>query len=142
MLLFADADAKKRAGREKGPARYRHGLAIVENKAWALPLDRGPPDLFNRNAPSSQMLRYLTRVEIESNGAIQWGILTNGKTWRLFSHRAASRSAPSPKTAVATSRSISSSEIGNARQQLPASMATKDRVTRGEFMAVCGKKAS
>jgi hypothetical protein len=37
---------------------------------------------------------------------------------------------------------LSSSEIGNARQQLPASMAMKDRVTRGEFMAVCGKKAS
>ena len=91
-LLFADAEAKVAANRERrSPSRYRHGLAIVENKAWNVPLDRGPPDLFNQNAPSTQMLRYLSRVEIESDRAIQWGILTNGRLWRLYYQGARSR---------------------------------------------------
>lgn len=82
ILLFANADAKKAANAEKKPPnRYRHGKAIVESKAWRLPLDRGTaePDLFNQDAPSSQILRYLTQVEIASNRAIQWGVLTNGR---------------------------------------------------------------
>ena len=91
-LLFADAEAKRAANRERhSPARYRHGIAIVENKAWDLPLDRGPVDLFNQNAPSTQMLRYLSRVEIESERTIQWGILTNGRLWRLYFQGARSR---------------------------------------------------
>ena len=91
-LLFADAEAKRAANRERhSPARYRHGIAILENKAWDLALDRGPVNLFNQNAPSTQMLRYLSRVEIESERAIQWGILTNGRLWRLYFQSARSR---------------------------------------------------
>jgi hypothetical protein len=37
---------------------------------------------------------------------------------------------------------LSRSEIGNAKQSLPASLANKDRVTRAEFMAVCANNAS
>jgi len=37
---------------------------------------------------------------------------------------------------------LSASEIGSFKQKLPASLANKDKVTRAEFMAVCGKKAS
>jgi Ca2+-binding EF-hand superfamily protein len=37
---------------------------------------------------------------------------------------------------------LSASEIGSFKQSLPASLANKDKVTRAEFMAVCGKKAS
>jgi hypothetical protein len=37
---------------------------------------------------------------------------------------------------------LSRSEIGNFKQNLPVSLAHKDQVTRAEFMAVCGKKAS
>jgi hypothetical protein len=33
-------------------------------------------------------------------------------------------------------------EIGSAKQSLPASLTSKDRVTRSEFMAVCSKNAS
>jgi hypothetical protein len=92
-LLFPTSEAKAAANKEKGgPARYRHGIAIVESKAWGRPLDRGAPDLFNQNAPSTQMLRYLSRVEIESERAIQWGILTNGRHWRLYFQGARSRS--------------------------------------------------
>lgn len=93
VLLFADVESKRRATAEsKDSSRYRHGLIIAESKAWGLPLDRGAPDLFNQNAPSTQMLRYLTRVEIASDRAIQWGILTNGRMWRLYFQGARSRS--------------------------------------------------
>ena len=37
---------------------------------------------------------------------------------------------------------LRASEIGSFKQKLPASLANKDKVTRAEFMAVCGKKAS
>lgn len=93
ILLFADAEAKKSATAERSePRRYRHGLIISESKAWDVPLDRGAPDLFNQDAPSSQMLRYLTKVETASERAIQWGILTNGRLWRLYFQGARSRS--------------------------------------------------
>jgi hypothetical protein len=93
ILLFGDVEAKKRANSERSEQRrYRHGLAITESKAWALPLDRGAPDLFNQDAPSSQMLRYLTSVENASERAVQWGILTNGRFWRLYFQGAKSRS--------------------------------------------------
>ena len=37
---------------------------------------------------------------------------------------------------------LSSTEIGNAKQTLPASLTAKKRVTRKEFMSVCEKNAS
>jgi hypothetical protein len=37
---------------------------------------------------------------------------------------------------------LSSTEIGNAQQNPPASIANKDRVTRADFMGICGKRAS
>jgi hypothetical protein len=37
---------------------------------------------------------------------------------------------------------LTASEIGSFKENLPASLASKDKVTRAEFMAVCGKKAS
>jgi hypothetical protein len=37
---------------------------------------------------------------------------------------------------------LSGSEIASFKQNLPASLTNKDQVTRAEFMAVCGKKAS
>jgi Ca2+-binding EF-hand superfamily protein len=36
---------------------------------------------------------------------------------------------------------LSRTEIGNAQQALPSSLANKERVTRKEFMAVCSKGA-
>ena len=35
-------------------------------------------------APSTQMLRYLRRVDDLSEGGVRWGILTNGQFWRLY----------------------------------------------------------
>ena len=81
-LLFADAAAKDRANQlAREWQRYEHGLAIVESKRWNLPLDRGDE---HRAAPSTQMLRYLRRVDDLAKGKLRWGILTNGTRWRLY----------------------------------------------------------
>ena len=81
-LLFADAAAKDRANQlAREWQRYEHGRAIVESKRWNLPLDRGDE---HRAAPSTQMLRYLRRVDDLAKGKLRWGILTNGTRWRLY----------------------------------------------------------
>ncbi len=92
MLLFADSKAKAGALPLKDDQRYRHGLAILEAKRWSRPLDRGDAsEPSNPDAPSSQMLRYLSRTDVVSDRAIKWGILTNGAVWRLYWQDARSR---------------------------------------------------
>lgn len=93
MLLFASAEAKRKANAETESARkFRHGLAICENKAWDVPLDRTGKDKPFDGVPSTQILRYLTVAEVQSDRRIQWGILTNGRHWRLYYQQARSRS--------------------------------------------------
>ena len=84
-LLFAGDEAKRRANAVRAEwERYRFGAAVVESKRWRRPLDRrsGRPD--ERTAPSSQILRYLRRVDDLTHGALRWGVLTNGAEWRLY----------------------------------------------------------
>ena len=93
-LLFAD-NAKKAAAltETKDDRRYRHGLAILEAKRWMRPLDRGDStEATDPDAPSSQMLRYLSRADVVSDRAVKWGMLTNGNIWRLYWQDARSRS--------------------------------------------------
>jgi len=94
FLLFPNDDAKQSALKEKRQDRcYRHGIAILEAKRWMRPLDRG--DATNRldpGTPSNQILRYLSSVEVASDRAVRWGILTNGAVWRLYWQGARSRS--------------------------------------------------
>ncbi len=92
-LLFPDASAKIAAlAEERDDCRYRHGVAILEAKRWMRPLDRGDAgNPFDPGAPSSQMLRYLSRVDVVSDRAVKWGILTNGAVWRLYWQDARSR---------------------------------------------------
>jgi Cu/Ag efflux protein CusF len=93
MLLFPNAAAKAAALKEKREdRRYRHGTAIVESKRWMRPLDRDTADRLDPGTPSNQILRYLSAVEVASERAIRWGILTNGATWRLYYQGARSRS--------------------------------------------------
>ena len=107
-LLFEDEEKKEQANRfEEGSTRYRLGLALVESKRWGRPLDRrseseksaASPQMFlgfsedlgriNRRpveetAPSTQILRYLRRLDDTTFGKLRWGILTNGARWRLY----------------------------------------------------------
>ncbi|MFO0421221.1 MAG: restriction endonuclease, partial [Planctomycetota bacterium] len=92
-LLFEDDKAKEKANARKHQhERYAHGLAILEAKAWLVPLDRRNLKQESHYIPSNQILRYLADVETESKDKIRWGILTNGRLWRLYYQRAQSRS--------------------------------------------------
>ena len=84
-LLFADDAAKKRAnGFAEEWKRYEHGLVVVESKRWFRPLDRRSGRPGEETAPSTQMLRYLRRVDDLTTGKVRWGVLTNGARWRLY----------------------------------------------------------
>ena len=84
-LLFADEAAKGQAnGFAEEWRRYELGLAVVESKRWLRPLDRRSGRAGEETAPSTQMLRYLRRVDDVTTGNLRWGILTNGARWRLY----------------------------------------------------------
>ena len=84
-LLFADAAAKVRANLfVEEWKRYELGAAIVESKRWRRPLDRRSERRGEETAPSTQMLRYLRRVDDLTTGKLRWGILTDGARWRLY----------------------------------------------------------
>ena len=84
-LLFANEAAKGRANAlAQEWRRYEHGLAAVESKRWKRPLDRRSARADEQTAPSTQMLRYLRRIDDLTTGTLRWGILTNGARWRLY----------------------------------------------------------
>ncbi len=84
-LLFADEAVKDRANRfAEEWKRYELGVAVVECKRRLRPLDRRSGRSGEETAPSTQMLRYLRRVDDLTTGKLRWGILTNGARWRLY----------------------------------------------------------
>ena len=93
ILLFPDSAALAAAKAEpRDERRIRHGIALLEAKRWLRPLDRGDSsDAIDPGAPSSQMLRYLSRADVVSDRAVKWGVLTNGAIWRLYWQDARSR---------------------------------------------------
>ena len=81
ILLFRDAQAMQAAVAEaRDERRLRHGLALLEAKRWLRALDRGDDsEASDPGAPSSQMLRYLSRADVVSDRAIKWGRRTDGE---------------------------------------------------------------
>jgi hypothetical protein len=87
-LLFLDAESKARARPLPSADRFRLGAIVVENEARDTRLDRGGS---GGEAPSSQLLRYLGRAEAILGGNLRWGLLTNGRLWRLYWAQARAR---------------------------------------------------
>jgi hypothetical protein len=83
---FAKADHQRLAS-----ARYPFAIAVGDAKAWAVDLDRRGSGAGAGETPSGQILRYLSRAETQSDRKVQWGILTNGRRWRLYYQGAKSR---------------------------------------------------
>ena len=84
-LLFPNAEAKQKAMPLDAWQRFQHGVCIVEAKRWNRALDRADARQTGEDGvPSTQMLRYLRRVDDVTNGGLRWGILTNGRHWRLY----------------------------------------------------------
>lgn len=87
-LLFPDADADSTASGLEPWQRFRHGAALVEAKRWGRPLDRQGTE--DQGVPSTQIMHYLQRASVVTEGKMPWGILTNGRHWRLYYQNALS----------------------------------------------------
>ncbi|MGI8705433.1 MAG: hypothetical protein ACR2JJ_06525 [Sphingomicrobium sp.] len=88
FLLFADTRSMEQARLEPAQnRRYRYGRSFLEAKPWQVALDRAS----GGSAPSTQMLRYLSLAEAQSDQRIRFGLLTNGRLWRLYDQKARSR---------------------------------------------------
>lgn len=84
-ILFLDGETKTQANTHTEKWRqYEHGVVVVESKRYERPLDRGLRKKDEATAPSTQMLRYLRRVDDLTSGDLRWGFLTNGSVWRLY----------------------------------------------------------
>lgn len=90
--LFADDKTKKEVGSFKvkeQEAFYSKALAICDAKYWGRLLDiklSDKKDTLTNVNPSFQIVNYLVGANVD------WGILTNGKLWRLYYQKASSRS--------------------------------------------------
>lgn len=89
-ILFPDGEALKTAQQkpEGDSSYYNDALTLSDAKYWERPLDSksvSEKDRFTNNNPSFQIIKYLTVTGLE------WGILTNGSRWRLYSTKARSR---------------------------------------------------
>jgi len=74
--FFRTAQARIEADTRKGSLDYwRDPPALGDAKAWSASLDkqRGPDE-----NPTAQICNYLYRSRV------RWGILTNGRIWRLY----------------------------------------------------------
>ncbi len=91
-LLFDSESTRQQALKDKA-RQFQLGISILEAKRFERPLDRRgePQDVSDPGTPSSQILRYLSSAEVHSNGKMLWGILTNGRLWRLYYQKAKSR---------------------------------------------------
>lgn len=81
-LLFPDATADAAAAGLEPWQRFRHGAALVEAKRWNRPLDRAAQG--DQGVPAAQVMHYLSRADVITQGKMRWGILTNGRHWRLY----------------------------------------------------------
>lgn len=81
-LLFPDAEADAAAAGLEPWQRFRHGAALVEAKRWNRPLDRAAQG--DQGVPAAQVMHYLSRADVITQGKMRWGILTNGRHWRLY----------------------------------------------------------
>ncbi len=89
-ILFPNKESKEEAQhlRDKKGAYYARAAAVADAKYWNRPLDRqlkDSRDEFTNANPSFQIVNYLVATGVD------WGILTNGKLWRLYYAGARSR---------------------------------------------------
>ena len=80
--LYKNIDDWKKSKDLKGNNKFKKTLAIADAKDWGVNLDgKG----FSNKNPSYQIINYLKQTDK------RWGILTDGKYWRLYSTRSESK---------------------------------------------------
>jgi len=83
--LFADDEEKTTAGkRYRKPEYFAHVLALAEAKKWGLSLGatQAKKPRARPTHPGAQLRQYL------AESGVRWGILTNGRVWRLYEKEA------------------------------------------------------
>jgi Alw26I/Eco31I/Esp3I family type II restriction m6 adenine DNA methyltransferase len=86
--LFKDNDSLKIAHKGKREDYFEKAVCIAEAKKWGRPLDKKlkvETDPFEAQNPSLQISRYLWLT------GVKWGILTDGKYWRLYERETSKR---------------------------------------------------
>lgn len=89
--LYVDEDVRRTAmnNREDMGIFYGKAAAIGEAKYWGRPMnDWDEQDPNDKSDATKQIASYLRDVADCTDGKTNWGILTNGKLWRLFQRRA------------------------------------------------------
>jgi hypothetical protein len=126
--LFADETTKDAAYPHQGDddAFYGRALAIAEAKYWGRPLSQkdasGRDAWKSDNNPSHQMVSYLVGTRCT------WGILTNGKQWRLYSREVSSTA--SEYYEVDLGAVFGSSEIGEMGGEIQGEIGEIDAFKR------------
>ncbi len=87
-ILFLTPEARREAQHKTLSAeRYGNAAILVEGKAWERSLDRASG---SEATPSAQLQNYLARAYFGSDRRLRFGILTNGRNWRLYDFEAKS----------------------------------------------------
>lgn len=86
--LFLNDEARRVAARleRNSLVRFADAVALVEAKEFERPFSTRRGGSRNED-PHAQILRYLNETHVP------WGILTNGRTWRLYSYERATQGA-------------------------------------------------
>ena len=80
--LFASLDDWKKSKNLSGNNKFKKATAVADAKDWGVSLDgKG----FSNKNPSFQIINYLKQTDKN------WGILTDGKYWRIYSLRSDSK---------------------------------------------------
>jgi len=80
LLFLSEADRRTADHTEAQVEKVKYADAILEAKRWNVPFDRR---VDRESPPMAQLLAYLSRAEVQSNRRVRWGILTDGRKWRL-----------------------------------------------------------
>jgi len=89
--LFPDQESYETAQQHRENMRIFYGkaVAIGEAKYWGRRMnDPDPSDPADISDATKQLVSYLRDIAEWTDGKTNWGILTNGKLWRLFHRRA------------------------------------------------------
>lgn len=79
--IFFPTEATKAKAESGSKSAFLHdAIAVGDAKAWRVSLDKKVGDGFSMQSPSYQIDYYIRRA------GVPWGILTNGRFWRLY-HR-------------------------------------------------------
>lgn len=79
--LFLSEETRSDAERSAGAVRYANAVAVVEAKRFDRPLDRRQAAGGLSEDPVAQIIHYVSTTRVP------FGILTNGRIWRLYAER-------------------------------------------------------